>query len=1829
MERYICIHGHFYQPPRENAWLEAVELQDSAYPYHDWNERITAECYAPNAVARILDGEGRIARLHNNYARISFNFGPTLLSWMQEKVPDVYRAILEADRDSQKHFSGHGSALAQAYNHVILPLTSARDRRTQIAWGLRDFEYRFGRPPEGMWLPETAVDLTTLDALAEQGVRFTILSPYQAGRIRRLGESEWQNVAGGHIDPTRAYLQRLPTGRSICLFFYDGPIARAVAFERLLARGETFAARLREGFADGRDWPQLVHIATDGESYGHHHTHGDMALACALENIRADPHVRLTNYGEYLARHLPTHEVEILENTSWSCSHGIERWRSDCGCSSGRPGWNQAWRAPLREALDGLRDALARCFEQRGGALLKDPWQARDEYVSVVLDRAPENVARFLARHAARELPAQERVAVIKLLELQRNALLMYTSCGWFFDDISGLESVQIIQYAGRAVQLGQELFAHDFETPFLEHLAKAKSNLPEHGDGRLIYERWVKPAVVDWKKIGAHYAVSSLFESYPAKARVYCFTVEREDLRPFEAGKAKLLAGRATVTSELTGESEQLSFGVLHFGDHNVNGGVRDFQSEDAYEALVSELTTAFAKADFPEIIRILDRGFGASTYSLRSLFRDEQRGISKRVLAPTLAEAENVYRRLYEQHLPTMRFLADLNAPLPRAFQTAAEFLLNTDLRWAVSDDEPNPEHIRNLLREAGMWRVTLDTPGLAYKLRKTIRRMAERFRDHPGDPVLAESLDEVVALARTLPFEVDLWRAQNAFFDVLRRACPEFLDRAAEGDDQARAWLKHFVLLGEKLGVQVAGLKSQVARVNETPTAQELVRGIFVRRRTPLTTYRLQLNAAFPFAAARALAGYLDELGVTDCYTSPILRATPGSTHGYDITDHGQVNPELGGEKELDALAAALRERGLGLLLDIVPNHMGIGETNAWWMDVLENGPASPYAAHFDIDWHPVNPDLENKLLLPVLGEQYGAVLESGQFRLAYEDGAFYLTYYDKKFPVAPGTYRNILELPLEPLATALGPEHPHVQELRSILTALSYLPPRTELPPEKVEERTREKEIIKRRIAALAAASPEARAAIAAAVAAFNGRPGDPRSFDLLNELINAQAYRPAYWRVAAEEINYRRFFDVNELAAIRVEHPEVFQATHQLIFRLLAEGKAHGLRIDHPDGLWNPASYFRRLQENYALYRARVCLAEGRFSAGLQKAVADQLAVCLEKEPSLWPSWPLYVVAEKILAQGEALPHDWAVCGTTGYDFLNSAGGLFVDRAQRERFDALYTRFTGLAFDFSQLINSCQKIIMLVSMASEVNALSHQLDRISERNRRYRDFTLNSLTFAIREIVAALVIYRTYITGPEEVSLRDRMFLEEAVEHAKAENPRTAEAIFDFVRDTVLLRNVGDFAEEDRPRLIDWAMKFQQLTGPVLAKGLEDTAFYVYNRLTSLNEVGGHPEQFGVSVEEFHQHNAERRQHWPHSMLATSSHDTKRGEDVRARIHVLSELPGEWETALQRWSRLNAAKKTPVEGAPAPDANDEYLLYQTLLGAWPGPAEGASSDGTGFRRFRERMLTYMQKAIKEAKVHTSWVNPNEEYDAAMRDFICRLLPDDPADPFLTDLLAFQKRIAFFGYFNSLAQLLLKLTSPGVSDLYQGCELWSYVLVDPDNRQPVDYELRKRLLAELRAREEQAGGDLLPLASELVGSLADGRVKLYVTSRGLRFRRAHGLLFLDGNYEPLEAEGEQAAHVCAFRRSLGEEAVVAAVPRLVVGLTGGSERPPLGAEVWSATQLVLPPEDAGRSYRNLFTGEVWTVEGASLPMAAVLGHFPVALLERLPFPAEAKG
>jgi alpha-amylase/alpha-mannosidase (GH57 family) len=806
--RYVCIHGHFYQPPRENPSLEYVELQDSAYPYHDWNERITAECYAPNAASRIMDADDRIVRIMNNYSRISFNFGPTLLSWLQEKAPPVYASIQEADKLSRDFFSGHGSAIAQAYNHMIMPLANSRDKRTQVIWGLRDFQNRFGRMPEGMWLPETAVDLETLEILAEFGIKYTILAPRQASRVRKIGGRTWKDVSGDRIDPTRAYQVRLPSRRRMSLFFYDGPIARAVAFEGLLNNGEHFANRLLSGFSDTREWDQLLHIATDGESYGHHHHFGEMALSYALDHIEHGDAAKVTNYGEFLEKYPPTHQVEIFENSSWSCVHGVERWRSNCGCNSGGRGdWDQTWRAPLRAALDWLRDAIAPCYEEKARTLLKDPWAARNDYVNVILDRSPQNLTGFFAKHALRELQPLERVTALKLLEMQRHAMLMYTSCGWFFDELSGIETVQVIHYAGRALQLAMDVFdSPGLEALFLSRLAEAHSNLPEHKDGAAIYEKFVKPAVVDLPKLAAHYAIRSTFEPYADHAQIYSYTVDREELTAAEQGKLKLVTGRARFTSRITEESSSLGFAVLNFGDHNVSGGVRKFSDPAEFTHISDALTEAFNHGDSTEVLRLLDASFDHNLYSLKSLFRDDQRKILEIILESTLAHAEAVVRQQYGDYAPLMRFLADLHVEQPKLFRTLADSALNSELQQALKAGAAERSRALKLIATARSLNLTLEGAGHEFTVRKQVEEAARTFAEDPLDLGRLQALEESVRFAQELPFRVNLWEVQNLCFQTLSRSIAEVQEKAAAGDEAAKSWLAQAHPLADRLRLRV---------------------------------------------------------------------------------------------------------------------------------------------------------------------------------------------------------------------------------------------------------------------------------------------------------------------------------------------------------------------------------------------------------------------------------------------------------------------------------------------------------------------------------------------------------------------------------------------------------------------------------------------------------------------------------------------------------------------------------------------------------------------------------------------------------------------------------------------------------------------------------------------------------------------------------------------------------------------------------------------------------------------------------------------------------------
>ena len=807
MEKYICIHGHFYQPPRENPWLEAVETQESAFPYHDWNERIAAECYAPNAFARLLDGEGRIERITSNYSRMSFNFGPTLLSWLKEKMPDLHQAVIDADQASRERFSGHGSALAQCYGHAILPLANRRDKYTQVYWGIRDFVSRFGREPEGMWLAETAADNETLDVLAELGIKFTILSPFQASRIKPRDGGDWQDANGGKVDTTMPYLVRLESGRSISVFFYDGEIARAVAFERLLTDGEAFARRLTDAGGDDGSRDRLVNIATDGESYGHHFTHGDMALAYALRQIEEGGKARLTIYAEYLEKHPPTHEAEIHQPSAWSCSHGVGRWTRNCGCNSGGHGdWNQDWREPLREAFDWLRDRLAPLYEKEAAALLKDPWTARDEYINVILDRADSNILAFFQKHGVRELTGTDQVNALRFLEMQRHALLMYTSCGWFFDEISGLETVQDIQYAARALQLADDLMQANLTPGFLDILAKARSNIPDHGDGRRIYERFVVPAIMTRETVAAHYAISSLFESYPETARIYSFSVRQEDRQLFSAGNVRLALGRINITFEITRAADTLVYCVLHLGEHNLYCGVHADGNPEAYAALVAETRAAFDRADFAEIIRRMDHHFHKTQYSLRNLFRDEQSRILKQILAATNEEIHHAYWAITDRHAQLLRFLADMHAPPLKALEAAMEEVLNSELRRQFENGHLDLERVRSLLAECQATKVPLDSGALAYAYTGHLERLSDRFAQSPEDAEVLESFATSADLVHSLPFGVNLWKPQNTCYQMQSTVLPEVRRRAGESDERARAWLAKFNALSERLGIRV---------------------------------------------------------------------------------------------------------------------------------------------------------------------------------------------------------------------------------------------------------------------------------------------------------------------------------------------------------------------------------------------------------------------------------------------------------------------------------------------------------------------------------------------------------------------------------------------------------------------------------------------------------------------------------------------------------------------------------------------------------------------------------------------------------------------------------------------------------------------------------------------------------------------------------------------------------------------------------------------------------------------------------------------------------------
>ena len=950
-------------------------------------------------------------------------------------------------------------------------------------------------------------------------------------------------------------------------------------------------------------------------------------------------------------------------------------------------------------------------------------------------------------------------------------------------------------------------------------------------------------------------------------------------------------------------------------------------------------------------------------------------------------------------------------------------------------------------------------------------------------------------------------------------------------------------------------------------------------------PSSTYRLQLNHQFTFRQASGLVDYLCALGIGDCYLSPFLMAAEGSMHGYDITNPGRINPEIGTPEELRALSDQLKQRGMGIVADVVPNHLAIaGPANQWWWNVLENGPSSPFSRYFDINWNPPKRDLANKVLLPILGDQYGRILEGQQIAVHYERGELYATVYGKPLPLAPRSWGLVLEPAAKTLRGQLGDNHEHVLELESILTALSHLPPPNETDAAKIRERQREKEVIRKRLAALTESSGAILEQIGAVLRAVNGMKGVPHSFDRLEELLSQQCYRLSFWKVAADEINYRRFFDINELAAVRVQDPEVFQAMHALILDLVKDGVVDGLRVDHSDGLLDPAEYFQRLQQ--------ACQSAG-------------------KDPR-----PFYIVTEKILVGNEKLRPDWDIAGSTGYDFLGLMNGLFVDTTRRRAFQHLYEAFTGPSIASDELVYAGKRLILQTSMSGELNVLAGKLDKISEQHRWSRDFTLSSLRHVLRETVACFPIYRTYITGRAvHPDAEDERHILTAVTRARARNPSTDDSIFEFLENVLLLRDPESVDEAQRRERREFIMSFQQFTGPVMAKGLEDTAFYRQFPLSSLNEVGGDPRQFGNPPAAFHARNLERLRSWPHALLASSTHDSKRSEDVRARINVLSEIPAEWYRAIRSWHQLNRTRKTDIDGVPVPGMAEEYLFYQTLIGVWPlnDPAPPERQELT------TRLQAYMRKALREAKQHSSWINPNPPYEEAVDRFVRAALDPAPENQFTREVSLFVDGIQAAGLWNSLSQVLLKVASPGVPDFYQGSEIWDFSLVDPDNRRPVDYARRCRMLSTLRPMQSQDTAALLAQAS---ANLGDGLMKLYVTSSALCFRKSHRDLMAEGAYIPLRAAGDRQKHAVAFARTLGHRCAIAAAGRFFIGLGAGT-RKPIGEPAWGESVLLLRRDCVRPAYRDVFSRS--TIETARrngkyvLPLASVFAHLPVALLE----------
>ena len=914
------------------------------------------------------------------------------------------------------------------------------------------------------------------------------------------------------------------------------------------------------------------------------------------------------------------------------------------------------------------------------------------------------------------------------------------------------------------------------------------------------------------------------------------------------------------------------------------------------------------------------------------------------------------------------------------------------------------------------------------------------------------------------------------------------------------------------------------------------------------TPTATYRLQFHKGFTFNQARELIPYLARLGISDVYASPIFRAAPGSTHGYDVCDHNALNPELGTRDDFEAFSTQLKVHGLGLIMDFVPNHMGIDQAlNPWWRDVLENGPSSAFATHFDIDWKPLKRELENKVLLPVLGEQYGRALEDGGFRIEFSDGHFVVCHEDLRLPLSLQTTQPLLRSVVKRLS-------PAPLELESIVTAIDHLPRCSETAPERITEGVRERQIIHERLVRICAEMPEVADAIRQEVIVWND-PEDAEHFDLLDELLSKQAYRLSSWRVAGEEINYRRFFDVNTLAAIRIELPEVFDATHRLLFELVDNGHITGVRIDHIDGLAAPQGYLTRLRSR----------------------CGDEC----------------HILVEKILGSDEMLRTDWPVQGTTGYEFANQVIQLLVPTSSFKQLSEIYARFLGFSLDYREVSYRSKKLVMESSLSSEVNVLGQMLNRISESQRWYRDFTVNALTSVVKEVIACFPVYRTYLDPGQAAADSDIQIIRRALNLAKRRNPATERTVFEFLRDVLLppKDNAHPVNEELRRSFV---IKFQQCTGPITAKGLEDTAFYVFNRLVALNEVGGDPSSVGLSLEAFHRQNSTRLADFPQCMLATSTHDTKRSEDVRARQAAIAEIPEDWGRAVRRWQVMNRKHRSDFDGEPAPDANEEYLIYQTLIGAWPmeGLNDSCRAD------FIERIQEYMVKALHEAKVNSSWLEPNAAWDEAVKRFIAAILTPDRRNRFLQSFAPIADNIAMLGAINSLTQIVLKLTCPGVPDFYQGSEMWDFSLVDPDNRRPVDFPHRKLSLDEL--------ADLG--AAHLLENWRDGRIKMFTVHRLLNLRHEQPELFSQGSYTGRMATGVWNDKIVAFERRTDKSAILVIAPRHTAQLGF-----PATGEVWADTHLDLPKDSL---WRDIFTGLEHTCE--RLQMTQALQVLPFAVL-----------